>query len=75
MSEELLASVEAVVIKLEPGDILVMRLPEDVLTDTEAIAGMVEAIKHALDHTGHTEDVGVLLTADAIQLEVVRVAS
>lgn len=71
-TDALIEAVEAVVVKLEPGDILFLRLPEDFLEEVDAITSMLDGVRHALDATGHSEDVAVLLTADSIKMEVVR---
>lgn len=71
-TDALIEAIEATIIKLEPGDILFLRLPEEALEIPEAVESMMSGVRHALDVTGHSEDVAVLLTADAVKLEVVR---
>jgi hypothetical protein len=67
-----LSQAEATILKLEPGDILILKFTPEILNDEGAAMQTLEAVRRAVESAGHGEDVGVLLTADAIEMTVVR---
>lgn len=67
------AIVEATIIRLVPGDILLVRLEDGALhKPVHVIEEIRDAFQSALDAAGHKDDVGVLLTADGIGLTIIR---
>ncbi len=64
--------IEATVLRLEPGDILLVRVDEELLAEPDAVTSLIEGFRIAIEKAGRTDDVGVLLTADGIGLTVIR---
>jgi hypothetical protein len=67
-----LTQAEATILRLKAGDILFVKFPEEAMQDTHVVAQALEAVGHAVEAAGHQGDVGVVLTADAIELTVIR---
>jgi hypothetical protein len=67
-----LSQAEATILKLRAGDILFVKFPEVVMSDHDAIGQALDAVRRAVEASGHGEDVGVILTADAIEMTVIR---
>jgi hypothetical protein len=72
MAIEELSQAEATILKLEPGDILILKFSHEMMDDPGALRQTLEAIDRTIEAAGHAGHVGVLLTADAIEMTVVR---